>query len=166
MTEHMHAGIIGAGFIGGVHAHAVRAAGGVIRRVASHSPEAAQQAAQRLHADGAAASAQELIAADDIDIVHVCTPNFTHAPLAQLALGAGKPVICEKPLATTVVVAWAADRRSGIERDQEMAARTRVGVSRFFVIGEETGCISDLDLRRSWTVKGPTRFFVDHAHPR
>ena len=32
--------------------------------------------------------------------------------------------------------------RSGIERDQEMTARTRVGVSRFFMIGEETGCMS------------------------
>ena len=33
--------------------------------------------------------------------------------------------------------------RSGIERDQEMTARTRVGVSRFFIIDKEKGCISD-----------------------
>ena len=102
MIDRPRAGIIGAGFIGGVHAHAVRATGGVVRRVAGRTPEASQRAAQRLHADGSAASAEELIAAEDVDVVHICTPNVTHAPLAELALGAGKPVICEKPLATTV----------------------------------------------------------------
>ena len=37
--------------------------------------------------------------------------------------------------------------RSGIERDQEMTARTRIGVSRFFMIGEETGCMSAMPVR-------------------
>ncbi|HNR35858.1 MAG TPA: Gfo/Idh/MocA family oxidoreductase, partial [Candidatus Hydrogenedentes bacterium] len=38
----------------------------------------------------------------DIDIVDVCTPNFLHPPIAIAAAKAGKAVICEKPLATTV----------------------------------------------------------------
>ena len=42
----------------------------------------------------------ELIAADDVDVVLICTPNHLHAPLAEQALDAGKHVICEKPLAT------------------------------------------------------------------
>ncbi len=35
----------------------------------------------------------------DVDVVHLCTPNHLHAPLAEAALAAGKHVICEKPLA-------------------------------------------------------------------
>ena len=37
--------------------------------------------------------------ADDVDVVHICTPNHLHQPLAEAALAAGKHVICEKPLA-------------------------------------------------------------------
>ena len=41
----------------------------------------------------------ELIASGDIDVVHVCTPNDLHRPLADAALAGGKHVVCEKPLA-------------------------------------------------------------------
>ena len=37
-----------------------------------------------------------------MDAVHVCTPNALHFPMAHDALQAGKHVICEKPLATSV----------------------------------------------------------------
>jgi predicted dehydrogenase len=37
-----------------------------------------------------------------IDAVHICTPNAQHFPMAKDALQAGKHVICEKPLATSV----------------------------------------------------------------
>ena len=37
-----------------------------------------------------------------MDVVHVCTPNHLHLPLAEAALMAGKHVICEKPLALDV----------------------------------------------------------------
>ena len=40
--------------------------------------------------------------ADDVDVVHICTPNHLHLPLAEAALAAGKHVICEKPLALDV----------------------------------------------------------------
>ena len=96
----MRSGIIGAGFIGGVHAYAVRAAGGVLAHVAAESPEHAAAAARRLGAEHACASPEELINADDVDVVHVCTPNALHVPQAEAAIRAGKHVICEKPLAT------------------------------------------------------------------
>jgi predicted dehydrogenase len=101
MTHRLRAGIIGPGFIGTVHARAVMAAGGVLTRVAASTFEQAANAADRLMIDHAAASAEELITADDVDVVHICTPNSTHAPLAELAIRAGKHVVCEKPLATT-----------------------------------------------------------------
>lgn len=102
MADQVRSGIIGAGFIGGVHATAVRAAGGVVTEVADQSPDAASQAARRLGAIRGAESAQALIASNDVDLVHICTPNDTHAEIARMALRAGKAVICEKPLAMTL----------------------------------------------------------------
>ncbi|MGH3449247.1 MAG: Gfo/Idh/MocA family protein [Haloechinothrix sp.] len=102
MTDRFRAGIIGAGFMGTVHAHATRAAGGIVSKIAASAPAGAARAAERVHAEASAASAEELIDADDVDIVHICTPNHLHAQFAELALKAGKHVVCEKPLATTV----------------------------------------------------------------
>lgn len=102
MTSKQRAGIIGTGFMGSVHAHAVRAAGGEISAVAGRTFAAAEAAAAGLGAKTAVESAEALIARDDVDVVHICTPNATHADLARKAITAGKAVICEKPLATSV----------------------------------------------------------------
>jgi predicted dehydrogenase len=48
------------------------------------------------------ASADELIADQQIHLVSVCTPTDTHAAVAVAALEAGKHVLLEKPVATTV----------------------------------------------------------------
>jgi predicted dehydrogenase len=97
----VRAGVIGTGFIGGVHALAIRSAGATLVAVADSTEERATESARRLGASRAAATAEELIASPDIDVVHICTPNHLHARLAQAALAAGKHVVCEKPLATT-----------------------------------------------------------------
>ncbi|HPH70543.1 MAG TPA: Gfo/Idh/MocA family oxidoreductase, partial [Kofleriaceae bacterium] len=41
----------------------------------------------------------------DFDVLHVCTPNNLHYPMAKAALLAGKHVVCEKPLATSIAEA-------------------------------------------------------------
>jgi predicted dehydrogenase len=94
--------IIGAGMVGAVHAHAVRRAGGHLAAISASTPRSSDQAAVRLGADRAA-TPNEIFAADDIDVVHICTPNNVHLEQALSALTAGKHVICEKPLATTVI---------------------------------------------------------------
>jgi predicted dehydrogenase len=50
---------------------------------------------------------RDLIARDDIDVVHVCTPNSSHAEITIAALRAGKHVMCEKPMAKTAAEAKA-----------------------------------------------------------
>ncbi len=99
MPSELRAGIAGTGFIGTVHARSARLAGARISAVAASSPESAQRAAKALGADRAFASAEELVQDPDVDVVHICTPNHLHLPLAEMALAAGKHVICEKPLA-------------------------------------------------------------------
>ena len=44
----------------------------------------------------------EMLALPEIDAVSVCTWNAAHAPCTIAALNAGKHVLCEKPMATTV----------------------------------------------------------------
>lgn len=95
-------GFVGSGFMASVHSRAARAARAELGGAASSSEASAADAALRLGLDRSYVSVAELLADDDIDIVHICTPNTTHAAFALAALDAGKHVICEKPLATTV----------------------------------------------------------------
>ena len=92
-------GVAGTGFIGEVHARAARRAGARLVGVAASTPASAEDAAARLGAERAFAEAEALVTSPDVDVVHICTPNHLHAPLATAALAAGKHVVCEKPLA-------------------------------------------------------------------
>jgi len=44
-------------------------------------------------------SPHELLARDDVDLVHIATPPASHYELALASIRAGKHVLCEKPLA-------------------------------------------------------------------
>src|SRR3954452_1140032 len=99
MDDPLRVGIAGTGFIGSVHARAAKAAGAVLAGVTSSSAEAAEAAAATLGAERGFASSEALIADPSIDVLHICTPNHLHVPLAEAAIAAGKHVICEKPLA-------------------------------------------------------------------
>lgn len=114
-TARVRAGFVGGGFMAAVHSRAARAARAELRAGSSSTLESGRRAAGELGLATAYASLDELLADDDVDIVHVCTPNATHAAIAFAALEAGKHVVCEKPLATTVADA---------ERLAERAAAT------------------------------------------
>lgn len=98
--------IVGAGTVGAVHAHAVRRAGGELTAIAASTPHNSDIAAARLGA-GRSATVDEIVNADDVDVVHICTPNRLHLEQVLAALAAGKHIICEKPLATTLADAHA-----------------------------------------------------------
>ena len=44
----------------------------------------------------------ELCQDPEVDLVTVCTPTFIHRPVVEAAAAAGKEIICEKPMATTL----------------------------------------------------------------
>ncbi len=101
MTDRVRAGIIGVGFMGTVHARAARRAGAVIVGVVGSTPASSHAADERERAERVMNTVGELIDADDVDVVHICTPNATHAELARAVVAAGKHVVCEKPLAVS-----------------------------------------------------------------
>jgi myo-inositol 2-dehydrogenase / D-chiro-inositol 1-dehydrogenase len=93
-------GIIGSGYIGGVHA-------GILSRderieLAAVCDVDQQRATKiaRAHDADVAASATEVI--ERCDAVFITTPNTQHVAIALEAIDAGKHVFCEKPLATNI----------------------------------------------------------------
>ena len=97
----LNAGIIGLGFIGEVHARAIRANGHNLRAVSAANIDIARDGAQKVGAEFAVTT-EAMMSDPEIDVIHICTPNIFHAELATLALQNGKHVICEKPLAISV----------------------------------------------------------------
>ncbi|GAB3056703.1 Gfo/Idh/MocA family protein [Stenotrophomonas tumulicola] len=94
--------IVGTGMIGAVHRRAALLAGAEVRGVAASSPQRAHDVAQSWNVPRAYRDIEEVVGDPQVQVVHVCTPNHLHRAMAQAALQAGKHVICEKPLATTL----------------------------------------------------------------
>ena len=95
--------IFGTGFMGRVHLEALRRVEGVeVAAIAGRTVEAASRLGAGFGVETAAADYRALLGDDSIDAVHICTPNAMHFAMAKDALLAGKHVLCEKPLATTV----------------------------------------------------------------
>ncbi|WP_200575623.1 Gfo/Idh/MocA family oxidoreductase [Erwinia sp. S63] len=107
-------GMIGGGegaYIGGIHRFASRldneyelVAGAFDVNAERGHAFAAQNhiAADRSYNDYTAMVAAESARQDGVDVVAICTPNFTHFPIARAFLEAGIDVICEKPLTSTL----------------------------------------------------------------
>lgn len=116
MPHHLASAVVGAGFIGPVHAEALRRLSRPVAGILASSPDKSRQAAQRLGVPRGYASLDELLADPAVGAVHITSPNRHHYEQAKRALAAGKHVICEKPLAMNVqesseLVALAAQSR-------------------------------------------------------
>ena len=95
--EDLRAGVVGTGFIGTVHVDALRRLGVEVTGVVGSTSE-------RAEAKGLAPAYESydaLLSDERVDVVHLTTPNHLHYPQVKAALGAGKHVVCEKPLALT-----------------------------------------------------------------
>lgn len=97
-------GVIGTGAIGEDHARRITntLAGGRIVAVNDVNLDQARAVVDRLGLDAKVyESGHDLIRADDVDAVLVCSWGPTHEEFVVAAVEAGKYVFCEKPLATT-----------------------------------------------------------------
>jgi predicted dehydrogenase len=95
--------IFGAGFMGRVHLEAVRRLESVeVAAIAGRNAEVARRLAAGFSIATIATDYRDVLRDPAIDAVDICTPNAQHFPMVKDALHAGKHVICEKPLGTTV----------------------------------------------------------------
>jgi predicted dehydrogenase len=122
----LNVAMIGYDFMGRAHSNAWRqvarffpdlAFEPVLKVVVGRTEAKVAEARERLGFEEHARSWQEVLARPDIDVVDICTPGDSHAPIAIAAARAGKAILCEKPLANTVADAesmYAAAREAGV----------------------------------------------------
>ncbi len=107
-------GVVGYGFIGKVHTWAhtclpffydplparTRLVG-----VCTATPESGAKAREQAGFAFATTDPAALLARDDIDVIHCCSPNDAHESLLLTAIAAGKHIYCDKPLTRTLAEA-------------------------------------------------------------
>lgn len=107
----LNVGLIGAGFMGKAHVVGYSnmpklfwpaPAMPVMKTICDIVPEIAADAKERFGFEKCCLDYREIIQDPEIDIVSICTPNNAHAEIAIEALKAGKHVICEKPIASSL----------------------------------------------------------------
>ena len=99
----LHVGVVGVGMIGQDHIRRLtRVLSGVdVVAVSDVDGERARAVADGLREVAVHATGEQLVADDRVDAVVVCSWGETHEQYVLAAIAAGKPVFCEKPLATT-----------------------------------------------------------------
>ncbi len=91
------AAVVGSGFVGAIHVDALRRLGVEVKGIVGSRPERAREKALAPVYE----SLDVMLGDEDVDVVHVTTPNHLHHPQVKTVLAAGKHVVCEKPLALT-----------------------------------------------------------------
>ena len=123
-------GIIGCGVMGADHARIVSASGGGARLVAVSDADAARAAAVAIESGAVRryTEARMLIDDPEVEAVLIASPDGTHPVYTLACLDAGKPVLCEKPLAPT-----ASECAAVIEAEVKLGRRlVQIGYMRRF----------------------------------
>lgn len=92
--------LLGAGFAADLHARALRSCGIEIAAVVAQHENTAKDFAAR-YGIPMATTDFSVALAEDVDVVHVCTPPALHAEQILALLQRHKHVLCEKPLCLT-----------------------------------------------------------------
>jgi predicted dehydrogenase len=98
-----------------------------VAAIASRDLRKAEDAARKLGVPRAYGSYEELLADPDIEAIYNPLPNDLHVPWSIQAAEAGKHVLCEKPLSTTVALArklLAVRDRTGVKIGEAFMVRT------------------------------------------
>lgn len=93
--------VVGGGFIGPVHAEALRRCGVRVLGIVGVDAEESRRATADLGLEASLLTLDDALNDPSVDSVHLATPNKLHYEQCLAVLGAGKHVLCEKPLAMT-----------------------------------------------------------------
>jgi predicted dehydrogenase len=101
--KRLRTAVFGTGFVGRVHLEAICRLGFVdVVAIGEADVEKGRRLGQEFGVESPETDWQKILQDPKLDAVHICTPNALHFPMAKAALEAGKNVICEKPLATSI----------------------------------------------------------------
>jgi predicted dehydrogenase len=104
MSGTLKTAVFGSGFAARCHLDALSRLGVVVEvcGIASSDVEQATRLGQEYGIECVTSDYRELLESPALDVVHICTPNSLHFSMSSDAVRAGKHVLCEKPLATSV----------------------------------------------------------------
>lgn len=159
-SKTVRVGVIGTGAIGGVHAENLmrRAIGATVVAVMDIDQDRAAEVAANCDGARVFSEAGDLIADPDVDAILVASTDATHADITIACLEAGKPVLCEKPLATTL------DDADRVLRAELATGRRLVQVG---FMREYDHAHRDLyDLLQSGAIGAALKFRSLHVNPR
>jgi predicted dehydrogenase len=126
LKRKLNVALIGYDFMGRAHSNAWRQVAHffkdvpfepVLKVLVGRTEAKVAEARDRLGFDEYATRWQDIVARKDIDVVDICTPGDSHAEIAIAAAEAQKAILCEKPLANSVVDAermLAAVQKAGV----------------------------------------------------
>jgi UDP-N-acetylglucosamine 3-dehydrogenase len=152
MPETIGIGVIGCGAIA-QNAHLPHYAAhprAQIVAVADIDEPRARAAAEKFGAANVYTDYRKLLERDDIQAVSVCTPNYLHAEQTLAALQAGKDVLCEKPMATSI-----GDAERMVEMAQDLDKQLMIAFShRFYPFNQMARqLIAEGKIGRPYTVR-------------
>lgn len=144
-------GIVGTSSISERFAQAVETVEGAeVSRVASRDAQRARAFADRVGAPGVAVGLDDLLAADDVDVVYLASPNSVHAEQIAAAVDAGIPVLVEKPAVLSAGewdAAVAHARRRGVVLLEAMRTAYDPGLAAVRAALPELGIVRRVSLR-------------------
>ena len=117
-NKQLRIGMVGYGFMGRTHSNAYKRLNDffpvdhrpVLKAVCGRDPKKAQAFADNWGYERVETDWKMLVAAPDIDLIDIGSPNDTHCEIAIAVAKAGKMVLCEKPLAMNIKEAEAMTR--------------------------------------------------------
>lgn len=126
----LRVGVLGMGFMGGTHTQAWQRGKAVfnwpidveLKALFDMSEESCELNGNRFGFERTTQDWREVCGADDIDVLSICTPNFAHREMSDLAAETGKHLWCEKPMATSM-----ADALAMTEAAQKAGVKTMLG---------------------------------------
>jgi predicted dehydrogenase len=106
-NKKLNIGLVGCGFMGRTHSNAYRQVSQffeleylpVLKAVCARDAANARAFGAQWGYESIETDWRRLVERKDVDLIDIASPNNTHAEIAIRAAGAGKMVLCEKPLA-------------------------------------------------------------------